>query len=156
MDVVWSDGHRSHYDFPYLRDECPCATCNDQHRKNAAAPVQTQPAIGSSVLPMFKAKIKARAAKSLGNYALQIEFNDGHSTGIYSYDYLRTICPARSARVIFVRWRAELDANDGLSVRMSVWLTCQSLVLKIPKWLERGLAPPPAAAVAQVRAHRSW
>jgi len=92
MDVVWSDGHRSHYDFPYLRDECPCATCEDQHRKKAAAPVQAQPVIGS-VLPMFTPKIKARAAKSLGNYALQIEFTDGHSTGIYSYDYLRTICP---------------------------------------------------------------
>jgi DUF971 family protein len=29
----------------------------------------------------------------VGNYALQIDFSDGHTTGIYSYDYLRTICP---------------------------------------------------------------
>jgi len=32
-------------------------------------------------------------AGAVGNYAIQIEFTDGHSTGIYSFDYLRTICP---------------------------------------------------------------
>ena len=42
---------------------------------------------------MFKPAQRARAAKADGNYALQIDFNDGHATGIYSYDYLRTICP---------------------------------------------------------------
>jgi DUF971 family protein len=93
VDIVWSDGHHSHYEFPYLRDECPCATCDDQRRKKAAAPVQSAGTASSSVLPMYKPKLKARAAKSLGNYALQIDFTDGHSTGIYSYDFLRTICP---------------------------------------------------------------
>ena len=42
---------------------------------------------------MFKPKLAARAAHAVGNYALQIDFNDGHTTGIYSFDYLRTICP---------------------------------------------------------------
>ena len=51
--------------FPHLRDECPCATCDDQRRKKAAAPVQGA-AMASSVLPMYKPKTKARAAKSLG------------------------------------------------------------------------------------------
>lgn len=92
VDIVWSDGHRSHYAFAYLREECPCAMCDDQRRKKAAAPVQSA-VMASSVLPMYKPKAKARAAKPLGNYALQIDFTDGHSTGIYSYDFLRTICP---------------------------------------------------------------
>ena len=39
---------------------------------------------------------KARAAVAVGNYAIQIEFTDGHSTGIYSFDYLRTICPCEA------------------------------------------------------------
>jgi len=47
----------------------------------------------SAALPMFKPKPRARAAKTVGHYALQIEFTDGHGTGIYSYDFLRTICP---------------------------------------------------------------
>jgi DUF971 family protein len=95
LDVVWSDGHTSHYDFAYLRERCPCANCNDERTKKAAFAASgghTTPD-APSVLPMFKPKIKARAAKAMGNYALQIDFTDGHSTGIYSYDYLRTICP---------------------------------------------------------------
>ena len=93
VDITWADGHVSHYDFVYLRDQCPCATCNDERAKKkefASAP----PALKSSpVLPMFKPKPRAQAATQVGNYAIQITFSDGHSTGIYSYDHLRTICP---------------------------------------------------------------
>jgi len=105
VDVTWSDGHASHYDFAYLRDMCPCAMCNDEREKkeerrknddrlkkqNAAR--GAPPPLSSPALPMFKPKLSARAAHAVGNYALQIDFNDGHTTGIYSFDYLRTICP---------------------------------------------------------------
>jgi DUF971 family protein len=92
VDIVWADGHHSHYDFAYLREQCPCATCDDQRRKKQAAPVPGSAGSGG-VLPLYKPRPGARAAKSMGHYALQIEFTDGHSTGIYSYDHLRTICP---------------------------------------------------------------
>ncbi len=92
VDVNWSDGHASHYDFVYLRDLCPCALCDDERKKKAAV-APTASTGSSAVLPMFKPKAKARAAKAVGNYAIQIDFTDGHSTGIYSFDYLRTICP---------------------------------------------------------------
>lgn len=100
LDIVWSDAHASHYDFAYLRERCPCAMCNDERAKKAefassVAPLAPEP---PSVLPMFKPKVKARAAHAVGNYALQIDFTDGHSTGIYSYDYLRTICPCEDCR----------------------------------------------------------
>ena len=36
VDVVWGDGHSSHYEFAFLRDECPCATCNDRRQKEAS------------------------------------------------------------------------------------------------------------------------
>ena len=87
MDIAWSDEHRSHYDFAYLREQCPCATCDDERRKK-----QHTVAAGPE-LPMFKPRMAARAAKPVGSYALQFEFTDGHSTGIFSYDYLRSICP---------------------------------------------------------------
>ena len=100
VDITWSDGHSSHYDFVYLRDWCPCATCNEERRKKeeadqrftGAASGSSRPT-GSAVLPIFKPKARARSAKAVGNYALQIEFTDGHSTGIYSFAYLREICP---------------------------------------------------------------
>ncbi len=30
VDIEWKDGHRSHYPFPFLRDACPCALCDDE------------------------------------------------------------------------------------------------------------------------------
>ena len=90
IDITWSDGHASHYDFASLREQCPCAMCNDERREKQA---QEQSALSSAALPMYKPKITAKAAHAVGNYALQIDFNDGHATGIYSFDFLRTICP---------------------------------------------------------------
>jgi DUF971 family protein len=91
VDITWADGHESHFDFPYLRDNCPCATCNDERgKKQAFAGSSPAP---SAVLPMFKPKPRAQSATQVGNYAIQINFNDGHSTGIFSYDYLRSMCP---------------------------------------------------------------
>lgn len=91
VDIVWVDGHSSHYDFAFLRDQCPCATCNDEREKKrefvAAGPAS------AAALPMYKPKATAKAATSVGNYAIQITFSDGHATGIYSYDQLRTLCP---------------------------------------------------------------
>ena len=88
--ITWSDGHTSRYDFPYLRDQCPCATCNDERNKKAAEPKGPG---GADLLPMYKPRVKAKAAKAVGNYAIQIEFSDAHTTGIYSFDFLREICP---------------------------------------------------------------
>jgi len=104
VDITWSDGHASHYDFAYLREECPCAMCNDERGKKEEKrlnderlkkenPHGAPPLMSSPALPMFKPKLRAQAAHAVGNYALQIDFNDGHTTGIYSFDYLRTICP---------------------------------------------------------------
>jgi DUF971 family protein len=93
IDITWADGHESHYDFPYLRDECPCATCNDERDKKQSLSSANSAMASSSVLPMFKPKARAQSVTQVGNYAVQLTFNDGHSTGIYSYDHLRTICP---------------------------------------------------------------
>ena len=93
VDVVWSDGHTSHYPFPYLRDLCPCALCNDEREKKAR--MGTSP-VASIELPMFKPRVTAKSAQAMGNYALQITFSDGHATGIYSFEHLREICPCEA------------------------------------------------------------
>jgi len=99
VDIEWGDGHASHYDFVYLRDRCPCATCNEERTKKEEAPVAAGPAglpgMGPS-LPMFKPKPTARQAKAVGQYAIQIDFSDGHATGIYSFEYLRGVCPCEA------------------------------------------------------------
>ena len=94
VDITWSDGHASHYDFTYLRDQCPCALCEDERRKKS--PLASPGGRATAALPMFKPKPKARSAHAVGHYAIQIEFTDSHTTGIYSFDYLRTICPCEA------------------------------------------------------------
>ncbi|MBZ5528597.1 MAG: DUF971 domain-containing protein [Acidobacteriia bacterium] len=98
VDITWADAHSSHFDFAYLRDECPCAACNDERQKKIAFAAPSS----SPLLPIFKPKPRATSVVPVGNYAIQIFFSDGHSSGIFSYDHLRTICPcpdcARSFR----------------------------------------------------------
>lgn len=85
LRVEWSDGHRSAYGYRYLRDRCPCATCQE-----LGPPAETPP----DPFPMFGVKaIKPVRAEVVGRYAVQIFWNDGHSTGIYSFDNLRSLCP---------------------------------------------------------------
>src|SRR5579863_6289782 len=93
VDIQWADGHNSHYEFTYLREECPCATCNENRSKKEAQPDTVPAIISSPALPMYKPKPRAQKATQVGNYAVQISFTDGHATGIYSYDHLRSICP---------------------------------------------------------------
>lgn len=92
VEVTWSDGHLSRYPFHYLRDLCPCALCNDEREKNARVGSSTS----GAVLPMFKPRVTAKSANAIGNYAIQIQFSDGHATGIYSYEHLREICPCEA------------------------------------------------------------
>jgi DUF971 family protein len=102
VDITWADHHDSHYDFAYLREECPCATCNENRDKKSHhgnAPPSAN--LSSPALPMFKPKVKAQSATQMGNYAVQINFSDGHSTGIFSYDHLRTICPCPECAATF-------------------------------------------------------
>lgn len=92
VDITWSDAHTSHYDFAYLREHCPCATCREEHGEED----QGKGIAPSSPLPMFKPQVTARAASAVGTYAVQFEFSDGHSSGIYSFEHLREICPCES------------------------------------------------------------
>ena len=80
MDITWADDHTSHFDFAYLREECPCAMCNDERQKKQGAKFQAAAPASSSLLPLYKPKLTAKSAHAVGNYALQIDFNDGHAT----------------------------------------------------------------------------
>lgn len=95
LEVVWSDGHVSRYTFPYLRDHCPCAMCNDERAKKEKLGAKAE------AFPMYKPRVAAKSATPVGNYAVQIEFSDGHSTGIYSYGHLREICPCEACQKEF-------------------------------------------------------
>jgi DUF971 family protein len=97
VDIDWTDGHKSHYDFQYLRDACPCALCNEQRDNEGRQPgdgPKTQP----GTLPMFRAAVKPTLAEAVGKYAIRFTWSDGHMHGIYSWDFLRDICPCSECR----------------------------------------------------------
>jgi DUF971 family protein len=89
VNIDWTDAHRSEYSLEYLRGRCPCATCANSSGK---------PAEPQNPFQMFKKVLKMDAVEPVGRYALQFKWNDGHSSGIYSFDYLRDICPCPQCR----------------------------------------------------------
>lgn len=46
---------------------------------------------GQEVLQVGKLNVKIDKIDPVGHYAIQLHFDDGHSTGIYSWDYLREL-----------------------------------------------------------------
>ncbi len=91
LAIDWADGHRSEYLNAYLRDACPCASCTGAHGTEPLKSSYSQPAAGA--FPLYKPRLRMDSIEEVGTYALRIRWNDGHNTGIYSYDHLRAICP---------------------------------------------------------------
>ena len=97
VDIEWNDGHVSHYEFVYLRDACPCALCNEE-REKSGRPLGQSPKLAPGTLPMFKEKAKPVAAEGVGKYAIKFKWNDGHDLGIYSWNFLREVCPCAECK----------------------------------------------------------
>ena len=101
LDIVWADGKTSSYPLVYLRSMCPCASCKEVRAaggSGAAHPALQQvspekPQNRSlTILPgNYATPLTVTAAERVGNYALRLDWSDSHSSGIYSYQYLREI-----------------------------------------------------------------
>ena len=86
LAIEWSDGQRRVYRYRELRDACPCATC----RELRSAP--PKPAGLLTVLSPAETRPLAIAGmKPVGNYAYSIEFSDGHDSGIFTFELLRSL-----------------------------------------------------------------
>jgi DUF971 family protein len=91
LEIDWQDGHRSAWSFAWLRDACPCATCVDERKAHGRKAGQPKPK-SAALLPMYTPPAKPASAHGVGRYAIQFNWLDGHSGGIYSWDYLRRNC----------------------------------------------------------------
>lgn len=78
FSIEWSDGKKSEYRLSELQKNCPCANCTDENT-------------GRRLLDESTVKNDVRAIKihNVGRYAIRIQFTNGCSTGIYSFDMLR-------------------------------------------------------------------
>jgi DUF971 family protein len=91
MEIDWVDGHRSAWSFAWLREACPCATCVEERKLEGRKAGQPAPK-PAAVLPMYTPPPKPASAHAVGRYAIQFNWLDGHSAGIYSWEYLRRSC----------------------------------------------------------------
>ena len=92
IKIDWKDGHSSEYGLEYLRDQCPCAACTGAHGTPKRQPAANTP------FQMYQAKLKMVDVEPVGNYAIRINWSDGHNTGIYSFEHFREICPCAQCR----------------------------------------------------------
>ncbi|MBW4043903.1 MAG: DUF971 domain-containing protein [Acidobacteria bacterium] len=91
MEIDWKDGHKSRWTFAWLRNACPCATCHEEREKAGREPGEPKPQ-ATSLLPMYQAPPRPDSVAPTGKYAISFHWNDGHTSGIYSWDYLRRHC----------------------------------------------------------------
>jgi DUF971 family protein len=94
LGIDWNDGHTSVYSLRYLREACPCAVCKEEgvHSLGLKKGIRLRPKV-----PVTK-NLAIVSVWPIGRYAIQIAWSDGHRAGIYSYDYLRKICPCSECK----------------------------------------------------------
>jgi DUF971 family protein len=82
--IVWKDGHRSVYSWKSLRSNCPCASCREER---ATPPDPFRVLKPSELVPLAPL-----AMEPVGHYAYRIVWSDGHDSGLYTLEHLRSLC----------------------------------------------------------------
>lgn len=88
LRIEWADGATSVYPLGLLRRACPCAQCREERERGSSNPLRVVPAQANQAQ-----MARAESAELVGHYALRIDWQDGHNTGIYDFDYLRQLTP---------------------------------------------------------------
>ncbi len=89
LSILWEDGHRDDFDVRDLRLACHCALCVEEMSGRKLLDPKT---IRSDVSP--------RQIVSIGNYAIQFDWSDGHNSGIYSFNDLRALGVRAAAKSV--------------------------------------------------------
>ena len=88
LEIRWKDSHHSELSYRVLRQKCPCARCDaTRSRKD---PFHILPS-GDS----FE-NLRIVDIQRVGRYAVRLVWNDGHRTGIYTFQFLRELSESTS------------------------------------------------------------
>jgi DUF971 family protein len=86
LALRWNDGTESYFLLEFLRKRCPCAVCAGE--KDILGNVH-----GGRQVQLRPESLRLKRCAAVGGYAIQPEWMDGHSSGIYSFAYLRSLDP---------------------------------------------------------------
>jgi DUF971 family protein len=89
LAIKWEDGAESFIPFERLRRACPCAECKGE--MDIMGNLYRGPD-----KPLRPLSFQLVGLARVGGYAIQPQWADGHSTGLYSFDYLRQLAGAGS------------------------------------------------------------
>jgi len=84
LAIKWVDGVESFLPLEELRRHCPCAGCKGE--MDVMGNVHKGPE-----MKLIQASFHLRRIERVGSYALQPIWADGHTTGLYSFEFLRTL-----------------------------------------------------------------
>ena len=84
LAIKWEDGAESFISLERLRRACPCAECKGE------TDVMGNLYIGPEK-PLRPDSFRLKGIARVGGYAIQPQWADGHSTGLYSFEYLRRL-----------------------------------------------------------------
>jgi DUF971 family protein len=82
MTITWEDGQESSFSGEQLRWACPCAECRGEAGSEGRLARATK--LGPEELRIHDVGL-------VGQYALQISFESGHNTGLYTFTMLRRL-----------------------------------------------------------------
>lgn len=88
LEISWADGAVCKYPLAHLREACPCVECRGGHQYMGR---EYDPDNILSLTP--KRSYQITGLERVGNYALQPMWDDGHHSGLYTWEYLRRLCP---------------------------------------------------------------
>ena len=87
LHIEWGEEGTSVYPLDSLREACPCAVCRGGHDK--MGPEHDPDFIALTPVRTYK----VQSMSLVGNYALNIVWQDNHNAGIYTWDYLYRLNP---------------------------------------------------------------
>jgi DUF971 family protein len=80
LEVTWPDARVDRLAYHFLRSECPCATCHNEWTGERILDPKT-----------IRPDLKLVGMDNIGTYAVQLAWNDGHSSGLFTWETLRAL-----------------------------------------------------------------
>ena len=94
LQITWNIGGTvCKYPLPQLREACPCVECRGGHA-NMGPEHDPEDLLTIPLVPARSYKVESIGM--VGNYAIMPTWDDGHSTGIYTWEFLWKLCPERA------------------------------------------------------------